>query len=185
MGAGNFAYYWIMSIALAILLSISGHLKPAPKWLDKTLAGYEISSEHGAVGVYDPATGYMLVRDIVCDGADVTLVLTRDRKEISSDYQYAIPNYTASTATDELKPMKLKALPLSTGKGVKIGDSMEDVKARLGPPTTIDKPGNFVSYVYSYVTGRNMDGQEYTETYTFKADRLIEIIFSRDPYRDE
>jgi hypothetical protein len=162
----------------------NGHSSP-PKWLDNILAGYKISSAHGAVGVYDAATGYMLVRDIVCDGADVTLVLTRDRKEISENYDYLIPNYTSAKAADQLQPMKLKALPLTTGKGVKIGDLMEDVREKLGPPTKIEKPEQFTSYVYTYVTGHAEDDKEYTEAYTFKAGKLIEIIFSRDPARDE
>ncbi len=175
-----------MSLALilgVVALSSHGHTAP-PKWFDKTLAGYELVSA-GTVGVYDAATGFMLIRDIECDGADVTLVLTRDRKEISKDYQYAVPNYTSTVSPEFQKPMKLKALPLTTGKGVKIGDTMDDVKEKLGPPTKLDKTEKFVSYVYSFVTGPANEGDEYTETYTFKADKLIEIIFSKDPYHGD
>ena len=47
----------------------------APKWIDASIAGYAFAYDevHKPVGVRDERTGYMLVRSVECDGANMLI----------------------------------------------------------------------------------------------------------------
>lgn len=147
----------------------------APRWLDTEIAGYALKSDP-TVGVHDPKRGYFLVRTIECDGAIVTLTLTRDRNVVSGE-GYAVPAFTPREGTPGNLKLVEKPLPsLATGKGVAIGASTDAVRARLGSPTRTKPHAAFLDYVYAW----RQHATTHEQRYTFKAGRLIEIQFFRD-----
>jgi len=152
----------------------------APSWYDQKLAGYLLlfDERHDVVAVSDPKSGYFLVRSAECDGALLSLVLTRDRKMVS-EMGFKVPNYKTKEAGEQ--KILIKPIPsLSTGKGVTIGDSPDQVRQRLGPPTKTKHTGGrkqFVELVYTWKSGKGEDETDIEETYTFKGGKLIEIEF--------
>jgi hypothetical protein len=169
-----------------MLLSAMMVLAPAafgnpPKWFDTHVAGYALAfdARHGQAGVYDPKRDFYMVRGIECDGGHVELLLTRDRKEVVNR-GFSVPSL------NEKNGMPLQTAPLrnlATGKGIEIGTSAAAVRRRLGTPTRMERTGNrkqFLNYVYHWRDVKNGVGAEWTNTYVFKADHLIEISFRRD-----
>jgi len=161
---------------------ILGPNKPHfPKWYDNMLAGYELAydEKHNALGVFDARTGFMLIRDVECDGAVVELLLTRDRKEVVHDYSYIAPNYKPAKGEGAVLQMVKKPLPsLKTGKGITIGDTRLAVQAKLGRPTKIEKKVPYVSFMYEFSSGKTENERDYSETYTFRGNKLVEISFA-------
>jgi hypothetical protein len=159
-------------LALAVL-GTSKRIDHAPAWLDFTIAGYALANDEkrNQLGAFDPSKGFFILRYSECDGADVGLILTRDRKELANE-GYRLPEKESS----ELNPSKELAIrrfrSLSTGKGVTIGDAPSVVIRTLGKPTKI-KRGHYLSFDYSC----RFDGKQITEEYTFKHGKLIEIAF--------
>jgi hypothetical protein len=150
-----------------------------PDWLDDTVAGYAFSLEDGrsTVGVRDPATGYCLVRTTECDGALLSLVLTRDRRRVV-EAGYRVPGFAVHGYEGSLPLVARRLRSLRTRKGVAVGDASARVRRRLGPPTRTESSGQGrLDYVYR---GRAADGAEHTQTYSFAAGRLVEIAFFRD-----
>jgi hypothetical protein len=149
--------------------------------LDTHVAGYALAfdAQHGLAGVYDPKRNFYMVRGIECDGGHVELLLTRDRREVVNR-GFAVPSL------DEKNGMPLKTASLrslATGKGIEIGAPTGAVRQRLGAPTKTERTGDrkqFLNYVYHWRDVKNGVGAEWTNTYVFKADRLIEISFRRD-----
>ncbi len=177
----------IAALIFGILTPVS-KAERLPKWVDTKLAGYVFEPATGAteVCVFDHKTGYYFLRNGECDGAYLSLVLTRDRK-IISDYGYAIPGYKSTSENNYYRQIKNKPLgSLSTGKGIRIGDKPAVVIAKIGKPKTISLTGGkfqFTNYIYEIEKasgGHAGDTTNYTETYTFKAGKLIEITFDRD-----
>jgi hypothetical protein len=153
-----------------------------PSWFDDTLAGFKLAFDqhNNQAGIYDPSTGYMFVRDIAGDGSDIALLLTKDRKEVSQ-YNFAIPNYKVKDPDLAYRKLEVRRLKdLSTGKGLKIGSTVTSVHSLLGKPTKAEKDGKFLVYTYSARIGKMPDLFDYTEKYTFKAGRVIEIYFGKD-----
>jgi len=173
------------------LLAIASHARHSPPaWMDWMLAGYALASgvKHNDVGVFDPSNGYYLVRDLECDGGFITVLLTRDRREVCGE-GYFVPNYHPAYRPDGVEngTMKLRVgtlRSLSSGHGVGIGDTPEAVRARLGVPTKVAREGGhrqYLAWSYVWVQGFTHDDQvTYTEKYTFKAGKLIEMCFSQD-----
>lgn len=176
----------LVVVALSVAQMHSQFGKRLPHWFDKTLAGYAFAydQKHEPVAIYDPKTRFMLLRDVECDGADLTLLLTRDRYEMLQ-YGFLAPDFRPAGKHDEGQKMKVKPLTsLSTGKGVTIGDSPEQTVAKLGRPKKIDKTGRnkqYLNYRYSWTRGRGEDGTQYDQTYTFKGGKLIEVMFTWGP----
>jgi hypothetical protein len=175
----------VFATLTALMLSrpLSGHHQP--KWLDQSLAGYafEYDEKHGQAGVFDSKSGFFILREIDCDGAVVSLTLTKDRN-IATSQGYLVPDFTPKTGSPGSNPLTVKSLPsLSTGKGVTIGDSGAQVQSRLGSPTLRHHTGErkqYVELVYSWKDGKADNDFRYTETYTFKAGKLIQIDFLRE-----
>lgn len=150
-----------------------------PRWYDRSIAGYVLQNDekHNTLAVRDPASGYMIMRGAECDGAILSLLLTKDRKRVAEN-GYQVPGYKSDHTGD----MKLQTSPLrslATGRGVKIGDSPLHVKSVLGSPTSRkhDGPSN-IYWVWTYTWNHSPYG-DIEQTYTFKNDKLIEIQFSQ------
>lgn len=153
--------------------------------MDWNLAGYKLASgeENGIFGLFDPATGFYMMRDIECDGADVILTLTRDRHVIY-DAGYSVPSLGPKFPDEGRRKLDTKGLAsLKTGKGVAIGDPTSRVRSKLGHPTTIKHTGDrkqYLTYEYKWTDKSNGDRADYIETYTFRDNKLIEIIFDQE-----
>ena len=151
-----------------------------PQWFDNMLAGYAFASDerHKDVAVRDPKSGFYLVRDLECDGADISLVLTRDRKRIAND----VAN-TASVGDSGLPTLVAKPLRnLSTGKGISIGDSESKMRSILGRPSSFELDGNrkqFRVFTYHWTDRGGEMTAEVAQIYIFKKGRLIEIDFAQ------
>lgn len=157
----------------------------APTWLDLKVAGYALKfdDQNPMIGVHDAKSGFYLVRGVECDGAHLRVTLTRDRK-IVSDEGYQIPGYKPVDGIERYLTLKEKPLStLSTGKGIKIGDSPQRVRTLLGAATKTQKTGSrkqFDEMTYFWRDVKNGEGWEWTNTYTFKGGKLIEISFNRE-----
>lgn len=153
----------------------------APRWLDRMIAGYAIAIDapHDTIGVHDAARGFYLVRTIECDGAIISLTLTRDRNVVA-EAGFAVPNFTPRSGDNGSLPLVSKPLrSLATGKGVLIGDAPSSVVRRLGAPTVKKDHRPFLDYVYRVQLNEEAK-TSYEQRYTFKGGRLIEIQFGRD-----
>jgi len=159
------------------------NMKGAPSWLDLTIAGYSLAYDqtHSQALVHDKKSGYYIRREIDCDGAMVSLELTRDRHDVgdgsTENGHLAVPGAVE-------KPLRR----LSTGKGTRIGDSTAALTKRLGKPLMVQRSGarkQFTDYVYVWDTHeKGGTPVQYAETYTFKAGKLIQIVFMRDASAD-
>jgi hypothetical protein len=176
-----------MLLALISVALLPRHSTHKPAWFDEMLAGYALAydQKHSQVAVYDPGTGFMLIREPECDGGDMTLLLTRDRYEVDK-MGYKVPHFAAGTTVDDgSRKLVEKALPsLATGKGVKIGDSPQRMMRLLKGHPHRERSGNrdqFVSYKYSFKESPGELSKSYDETYTFKSGKLIEVMFGWGP----
>jgi len=173
---------FLITLAVAALAAHSRG-SAEPPWMDWVLAGYSL--DHGSVvGIYDKERNYYLLRDFACDGADVTISLTRDRN-YACDEGFYVPNFKPTSGENGTQKLTHKPLrSLSTSLGVTIGDTAAQLVQRLGPPTKRQPSGSrdqFLDYLYRWREGKGDDAVLYEETYTFKQGRLIEIIFSKQP----
>ena len=157
----------------------------APAWLDYSIATYILRADetHEALAVFDAKTGYFLIRDNECDGGIITLILTKDRNEVAN-LGYRVPNFKRSDNEESILKLTFKSLPsLSTGLGIRIGDSEATLTKRFGKPKEINISGSrdqFTEYNYKWKTRKDDSDGEFDETYIFKAGKLIEIMFVRD-----
>lgn len=155
-----------MSLATVFLLAVvSKPERRAPAWFDTLLAGYSLAYDERRrpVAVADPKTGYYLWRDTECDGADVTLVLTPDVKEIQTE----VPDAR----------LVRKPLPsLSTGKGIRIGDPAIRLAETLGKASRVEA-STTVKGATDYVYHWSSKARAYDETYTVKAGVVVRIEF--------
>ena len=164
---------------IVALVPVAYHGQPA--WFDTMLAGYafEYDEQHRPITVHDAKTGFYLVRSVDCDGAFVRLLLTRDRKLVS-EMGVGVPGFNDA---DPYEIAVEKPLPsLSTGKGLKIGDSEARMRALLGSPSKASVEGSrsqFRVCSYKWKSPKNKDdiSVTYDQRYTFKAGRLIEVEF--------
>jgi hypothetical protein len=154
----------------------------APRWYDTEVAGYvmDSSEKHRPLAVHDGKTGFFLVRDVECDGADITVLLTRDHSMMR---QFGVSMPGAEPAELTLQEKRLPSL--STGKGIRIGDTEGRMREILGKPTKVEISGSRDQYedcIYQWKCPRDRFGLERAieERYTFKAGSLIEVEFSSD-----
>ncbi len=180
----------ISHLALTALL-LSHVLAPirAPKWLDYELAGYAFANDekHHPTAIFDPRTHYMLIRVIECDGADMTLLLTKDRYEVDS-MGIGVPGFSKDPSQKMMQAVEKPLPSLSTGKGITIDTPVQSVTRKLGKPSKRFETGKrhqFLNLLYHWV-GVGPDGEkEYEQTYVFKSGRLIEVLFTWDPFHEE
>lgn len=145
---------------------------PAPRWMDRLLAGYLLANDekHATMTVQDTRSDYILARSGECDGAYQTLILSRDRKALQEGgYLYL-----------EGQHLERKALPsLASGKGLRIGDGPSRMIRLLGKPKKALKEGDRKQY-RTYVYSGRFGGFDYDERYTFRGERLVEVRFNRN-----
>ncbi|HWA82219.1 MAG TPA: hypothetical protein VG820_02205 [Fimbriimonadaceae bacterium] len=158
----------VASLCLALIAS-------RPHWFCTTLAGYNIE-KRADIGIYDSKSGFYLCTTSECDGADYSMVLTRDRNIVTGSGYY-VPKFKPREHDNGEVPLSHRRLQsLSTAKGVKIGDTPEQVRSLLGKPSKAEHD-EFLTYSYKWST---KSGVDYDQEYVFKAGRLIEIQFSRN-----
>ncbi len=153
-----------------------------PAWMDRLLAGYALKydQKHSVTGIHDPKSGFYLIRDVECDGGVLIVTLTRDRNIVTGN-GYKVVGFVPKTHDNGSLQLVEKALPnLSTGKGIAIGASTSRVRSRLGRPTKIGHSGARRQWLdWTYIWINKKEDVKYTERYTFKANKLIEVEFSR------
>ena len=170
-----------MSLALGIALSLTLS-QPKPHWVSDLLAGYALEDDesHRTLCAYDAAKGYYLVRSAECDGAILTLMLTKDRHLIANQFGYKVPSLEGENGTDAIKNRKLSNL--KSNPGVQIGDSESSVRKALGKPSKVEKTGNrkqFDTFKYQWESKVGERKMYRLQTYTFKEGKLIEIMLHR------
>lgn len=119
----------------------------------------------------DATTGYYLCRWIECDGAHITITLTKDRRLIGP--------WNHAWAAGVQK----RQFPLSTAHGITIGATKDEVRRKLGEPirTAIrGEQGQYWCALYKAVDKKHELALR--NTYIFKDNRLIEIsIYLESP----
>ena len=173
----------MITVFVAAAIAFSGHGK-LPAWTKATLAGYAVDHDesHNAIGVYDKAKNFYLTRTAECDGAYLTVTLTRDRKVVQ-DAGYAVPGLPTGPG-EHRTLLKLRPLRnLSTSMGVTIGDSESKVREIVGKPSKVEDEGwrdQYHSLTYKYKTKKVQDiAITYEHKYVFKEGRVIEIQVGR------
>ncbi len=183
----------IASLVLGVVLSAGPqhhrvYTRP-PKWFDP-----EFPNGNIAGGIYDPKSKFMLAGGSDCDGAIRYAVLTKDRHEVAG-MGFTVPNFEPATDSGSgNQKMMIGHLSLRTRKGVRIGDAESQLVAKLGQPHKIRMEGSLKQFkVYEYEwhrpghgspgDHRYVEGRDYTQCYTFKKGRLIEI--RHDSYLEE
>jgi hypothetical protein len=164
----------VLAAALVFASGFGQLPKGAPSWLDERLGGLELGSRARTVR-RDPTSGFYLCGSIECDGALQSLELTRDRHDVQNFQNY--------DDNDQPVSDKVAKFPLKTGKGLSIGDSQAKVRATLGLPTAssrVGPKGKYVEYAYRCSLKVNGRATKFEETYTFKKNRLIQILFFLD-----
>ena len=159
-----------------------------PRWVDGQIAGYSLARDatRYQTGIADPTTGLFVVRRLDCDGAHLSLTLTRDRNVVERS-GYDVPGFESRGPSVGSWPLTSRSLPtLATGKGVHIGDAPSTVTRTLGRPAKIVRSGargQFTEhrYLWRIPAGSSSEFPVVNEqVYTFKGERLIEIAFYRN-----
>lgn len=172
----------MLLIGSIVSLTLLANTHGSPPWLDMELAGYTLADDqtHHPTVVHDVKSGFFLIRQIECDGGMITLELTRDHHDLPAD----MDEFASWEGLGGKKLPLEKPLPnLKTSKGVSIGDSPANLKQSLGKPSKIEPSGErdqYLNYVYECTLGKGDGRVGYTETYTFKKSKLIQIVFFRD-----
>ena len=171
-----------MVLLAALVISSPPTADHAPVWLDKSLAGYQVAHDgaRSQVGIYDAARGFYLVRSVECDGAHIGVILTRDR-HVVKNWGYEVPSLPETKGGQALETKSLASL--ETAHGIKIGDDVKTLRARLGAPTNVNRSGSrnqFRNHNYIWRNVKNGVGEIWKNEYVFKEGRIIEIILARD-----
>ncbi len=132
---------------------------------------------------HDAESGYYLYKAINCDGAHVSVTLTKDRRMVEScGFEVARfgrkPEDAPGTAVEERK------IDLATKHGIRIGMTREQLEEKLGKPTRTAVRGEkkeFWCALYKKVVMKDRErGCVLRNTYIFKHGKLIEISINRD-----
>ncbi|RYX85043.1 hypothetical protein EON83_07290 [bacterium] len=139
---------------------------PVPRFVTYNLGGVHLISDHKwpkgneFSGLYDGKQNYSLHDGDGPDGCEHILTL-------SSGFNWAV---SREEVRDEFPDVPLK---LVTGRGVRIGDTPQKVKEKIGQPTsTRSSNKNWLQYAYIY-RGKRL----YQAYYDFKNGRLSDIMF--------
>ena len=142
-----------------------------PAWVPNDLAGFAIGfgKESAQIKRQDARSGLWIARMIECDGAHVSLVLTRDKKLIHVEDGWD-PNSS--------KPTALRYL--GTDRGVLIGMTETQVSGKIGKPQKRKLDGPYVRTSYEWKNLKNGEGFIYSQELVFKKGDLIEISVGRE-----
>lgn len=149
-----------------------------------SIAGYILRYDptHGDTAVKDTASPYVLIRTVDCDGASITLCLSKEMDDLESVGLGPQSISSAKFDSDGRTAKKDKLRSLSTGAGVSIGDSQATVIKKLGKPTSRNKSTTVsggTDFCYEYHPHAPQSGPYFEEDYTFKNGKLVRIEFSR------
>jgi hypothetical protein len=161
-----------IATALATVLAIPA--LAAPRFAAWKLAGRDLRTCGHAL-VTDRSQGVHLYSSIECDGGHRRLILSRDLDAIRKN-----EGYEASKDFLDYLPQSDKPLAAATELGVKLGDTPEAVRARLGAPARdfFSKKFQARELIYKYRDARQQ--RLYASYYLFREGRLFYIELSWD-----
>ena len=132
---------------------------------------------------HDPASGYYLYKNLECDGAHVSVTLTKDRRMVTES-GFELARFGRKAKEPLLNDIEKRSIGLSTKNGIRIGMSREEVRAKLGQPTKTAVRGSHKEFwcaLYKKTIMRNHEeGDVLRNTYIFKDGHLIEIAINLD-----
>ena len=138
---------------------------------ERMLAGYS-TEKHGQVVFRDARTGYYLLRNTECDGSHVKLVLSHDPAVLKG---WGV-SVDGPATTGDLRS-------LTTGRGIRIGDSRARVQQIMGSPTW-QGTSKFTrwerAWSYHRLFGTQTDGVEYITLFRFRNGLVTGIELDRE-----
>lgn len=145
----------VLSIALAASVRLGG-IDPSDvgEWSNRVAKS--ISSDYYRVVAFD------------CDGAHVSVRITRDKRE------------TVDFITDST-PIASSQFPLGFAGGAQIGDSQAKVRERWGRPLKVAPfRKDYTAWMYRQALGTKTNGVVSRQIVVFHRDRAIELMATRD-----
>jgi hypothetical protein len=145
----------ILSFALAASVRLGG-IDPADvgHWSNRVAKNF--SSDYYRVVALD------------CDGAHVSVRITRDKRE------------TVDYITDST-PIELIQFPLGFASGAQIGDSQAKVRERWGRPVKVAPfRKDYTAWMYRQALGTKAKGVVSRQIVVFHRDRVVELLATRD-----
>ncbi|OWU65808.1 MAG: hypothetical protein CBB60_002770 [Armatimonadetes bacterium Cent15-Ar3] len=142
-----------------------------PAWVPHDLAGFVIGygKESAQIKRKDAKSGFWIYRSLECDGAHVTVRLTRGRPTVP------IPD---EWDPQSKKPANLRYL--GTDRGVTIGLTENQVSAKIGKPQKRKSDGTYIRTSYEWKNLKNGEGHIYSQELVFEKGKLIEISVGRE-----
>ena len=142
-----------------------------PTWVPNDLAGFVIGygKESAQIKRRDARSGFWIYRSLECDGAHVTVRLTRGQPMVP------IPD---EWDPESKKPANFRYL--GTDRGVTIGLTENQVSAKIGKPQKRKLDGPYIRTSYEWKNLKNGEGYIYSQELVFKKGKLIEITVGRE-----
>ena len=132
---------------------------------------------------HDPESGYYLYKTVDCDGAHVSITLTKDRRMVE-DCGFEVARFGRKPEEGNGQAIEDRKIELATKSGIRIGMTREQVEEKLGPPTRTAVRGakkEFWCALYKKVVMKDREtGRVLRNTYIFKHGKLIEIAINLD-----
>ncbi len=132
---------------------------------------------------HDPESGYYLYKAIDCDGAHVSITLTKDRRMVQ-DSGFEVARFGRKPEEGPGKAVEERKIDLATKGGIRIGMTRAEVEEKLGKPTRTAVRGEKKEYwcaLYKKVVMKDREtSRVLRNTYIFKNGRLIEISINLD-----
>ncbi len=132
---------------------------------------------------HDPESGYYLYKAIDCDGAHVSITLTKDRRMVQ-DCGFEVARFGRKPEEGPGKAVEERKIDLATKGGIRIGMTRAEVEEKLGKPTRAAVRGGkkeFWCALYKKVVMKDREtGRVLRNTYIFKNGKLIEISINLD-----
>ena len=132
---------------------------------------------------HDPESGYYLYKTIDCDGAHVSVTLTKDRRMVL-DCGFEVARFGRKPEETPGTTIEDRKLELATKNGIRIGMTRQEVEDKLGKPTRTAVRGGEKQYwcaLYKKVVMKDRErGHVLRNTYIFKHGKLIEIAINLD-----
>ncbi len=155
----------------ALLLSVfavasNSYAQTPPKFVTYVLAGKDMKKSKAtkqATATHDKKKGYYLVSDT--DAKTYRSLLLIKPQELKNDESIGDLKVNSGTLSS-----------LSTGHGVKIGDSEQTVIKKIGKPTSREKDAALgeLTLFYTY-TGGKIYGWSYSSWYSFRKGKVAAI----------
>ena len=132
---------------------------------------------------HDAESGYYLYKTIDCDGAHVSVTLTKDRRMVLN-CGFEVARFNRKPEDGPGNAVEDRQIDLATKNGIRIGMTRAQVEEKLGKPTRTAVRGSAKEYwcaLYKKVVMQDRErGHVLRNTYIFKHGKLIEISINRD-----